>query len=194
MPRANRFTIYDALEANGVFDANPANSFSRDKATGENLYKGPVAYPKMLYHPEGEEKIIVPGEVITTPLGAKMVGEQKELINRIVTSIAEDEEAQAEGWHDHPAKAIRARVELKIAQGNFNEKETATLLRAIPTMSSSTRIADLEAEIARLQALRESEKPKVEVKPQQPLQAKPGTNKIPPTIQPPPNDSSQPPA
>lgn len=147
----NRFTIYDALEHAGFFSKNPANPASRD-ADGMPLYTGPVPYPKMLYHPDGEEKIIVPAEIIATPLGAKEVGEQRELINKIVQNEADDVIAQADGWHDHPSKAIRVRVEKKIADGNFTEKEINKLLASIPTMSSSTRIADLEKEIERLKA------------------------------------------
>ena len=84
MPRANRFTIYDALEKSGYFDKNPANTFARDATTGATLFKGPVEYPKMMYHPLGETRVIVAAEVITTPLGAKEVGEQREMLYQIV--------------------------------------------------------------------------------------------------------------
>lgn len=147
MSRKVRFTIYDALEAAGFFDNNPANTFARDK-DGMNLYKGPVEYPKMLYHPRGEEVITVPAEIVATPLGAKLVGEQKKLISKIVENAEQDEAAQAEGWHDHPAKAIRARIQLKIKAGELTEDA----LKNLPVAGTTTQIKDLEAEIAKLQA------------------------------------------
>ena len=159
MSTRHRFTIFDVLEQKGYFEANPANPQSRDKTDGRALYTGPVEYPKMLYHPTGQERVIVPAEVIQTPLGPKEVGEQRELVWQIVDSAAADAEAQAEGWWDHPSKAIRKRVELLIeANPHFSEKERAKLLKAIPVMSSDTRIRDLEAEIARLTASRDSER------------------------------------
>jgi hypothetical protein len=159
--RDNRFTIYDALEKSGYFDKNPANSYARDTTDGSSLYKGPVSYPKMFYHPLGEEKITVPAEVISTPMGAKEVGEQRELIWQLANSAAEDKALRADGWWDHPAKAIRARVEAHIERlseiGKMDDKTRAKLLATIPTMSSDQRIKDLEAEITRLTGQREDE-------------------------------------
>lgn len=155
--RANRFTIYDALEQKGYFDSNPANSYARSPTDGSSLYTGPQEFPKMLYHPQGEEKIIVPGEILNTPLGAKMVGEQRELIWAIVNNEAENKALAAEGWHDHPAKAVRARIEKLIEGSQFTEAETKKLLATIPVMSSGSRITELEAEIARLTSARDSE-------------------------------------
>lgn len=152
--RDNRFTIYDALEKSGYFDKNPANSYARDMTDGSTLYKGPVQFPMMLYHPEGSEKIIVPAEIVSTPMGAKEVGEQRELEWKIVQNEAEMKGLLADGWHTHPAKAVRARVELLIAKmtedGKLDDKTKAKLLASIPTMSSDQRIKDLEAELARL--------------------------------------------
>ena len=71
MPRAQRFTVYDAMEAKGLFEANPANQSSSEYKRQD--------FPKMLYSPTGEMKVIVPAELITTPLGPKFVGEQREL-------------------------------------------------------------------------------------------------------------------
>jgi hypothetical protein len=150
MPRENRFTIYDALEKTGLFDQNPANTYARDKTTGATLYAGPVEYPKMLYSPSGEERIVVPAEVISTPMGPKEVGEQKELVHQVVTSREEEEALLTEGWHDHPAKAIKARIEAGIAAGTLDK----SALRKIPLMGSDERIKTLEAEIARLTGLR----------------------------------------
>lgn len=104
---AQRFTVYDVLESRGAFRKNPANLGSQDDS-GQALYSGPVQYPKMVYHPKGEERIIQEGEVITTPLGPKLIMQQKELIWRIVENPAEEAEALKEGWHLHPAEAMQA--------------------------------------------------------------------------------------
>ena|ERR1700734_2989417 len=132
-PRNQRFTIYDYMETRGVFASNPANADSMSE-TGEPLYRGPQEYPKMFYHPTGEERITIPAEIILTPVGPKAVSEQKEIIHKVALN---EEEAQAlidEGWHDHPARALKA--------GG----------REAPAMSSDQRIKDLETELARLQA------------------------------------------
>lgn len=113
MPRQNRFTIYDAMEAKGVFDSNPANQFAKD-STGLPIYKGPVEYPKMLYHPKGEERVSKPAEAISTPFGPKMVGEERRLIFRTVENEEEEKELLKAGWHRHPKDAVRARAK---AQG-----------------------------------------------------------------------------
>jgi hypothetical protein len=102
-----RFTVYDVLESRGAFKTNPANAGSQSP-TGEVLYNGPVQYPRMVYHPEGKERITVQAEVIATPVGPKSIGEQRELIHRIVKNEEEEIEALKEGWHLHPADAIRA--------------------------------------------------------------------------------------
>lgn len=103
----NAFTIFDVMERKGYFRSNPANVNSR-LANGLPAYKKQL-FPKMVYHPKGEQRITNPAEVIATPLGPKRVGEQRELIWK----IAEDQEAysalKAEGWHDTPTDAIAAR-------------------------------------------------------------------------------------
>jgi hypothetical protein len=104
---SNRFTVYDVMEARGVFRLNPANNGAQD-ATGAVIYNGPVQYPKMMYHPKGEERVISEGEVINTPLGPKVIGMQKELISKVVQDAAEEAEATKLGWHLHPANAIAA--------------------------------------------------------------------------------------
>lgn len=152
--QGNRFSIFDALNKKGYFLSNPANADARSLTTGENLYKGPVQYPKMLYHPEGEERVTVPAEMLNTPFGPKTVGEQREMLNMIVSTAAEDKAAQAEGWHEHPAQAVRARVMAHIeASPNLSEKDKAKLLKSIPSIGSADKIRQLEDEIARLQAL-----------------------------------------
>ncbi len=147
----HRFTIYDKMQGDGYFSANPANPDSRDPTTGDSIYQGPVEFPKMLYHPEGEEKIIVPAEIITTPLGPKAVGEQRELIYEIVQNKAEEAVLLAEGWHTHPAPAMRRRVELFIeANPEISEKDKAKMLKAIPGVSRVDRVKELEEELHRL--------------------------------------------
>jgi hypothetical protein len=101
MARKNRYTIFDLMDDRGVFEKNPANAVSPQ-------YAGPIPYPKMLYHPMGELRVTQKSETLMTPYGPKEVGEQKELISRIVQDAEEEEVARAEGWHDHPAKAIAA--------------------------------------------------------------------------------------
>lgn len=144
--RQNQFTIYDMMEQRGVFAANPANPQSMSK-TGQALYRGPVAFPKMLYHPEGATRISVPAEMISTPFGPQRVNEQRELITLLVNDAEEETKALAAGWHTHPARAIAARIE---AEGGD--------MSAVPAMSSETRMRDLEAEIERLKAERDGMK------------------------------------
>jgi hypothetical protein len=102
-----RFTVYDVLENKGFFRSNPANVGSQD-GTGASLYKGPSQYPRMLFHPKGEERIIQQGEVISTPLGPKTIMQQREMIYKIVNNYPEENRLVKEGWHLHPADALRA--------------------------------------------------------------------------------------
>lgn len=102
-----RFTVFDVLEAKGVFRKNPANRDSQTD-TGEPLYAGPQQYPKMVYHPNGEERIVIGARVEMTPYGPKEMGEQRELIYRIVNNPEEEGDAIASGWHLHPAQSIAA--------------------------------------------------------------------------------------
>lgn len=125
--RHSRFTVYDVLDARGVFDENPANAQS-------SQYQGPVEYPKMFYHPKGQQRVVQKAEVLQTPYGPVKVGEQWELIGRLVRDADEEARARAAGWHDHPAKAIEA--------GG----------RDAPPMTAHGRIADLERQLASLQA------------------------------------------
>ncbi len=161
MPQKTRFTIYDAMENSGVFASNPANPGSRDN-DGNALYVGPVEYPKMLYHPEGEERVTTPAEIVMTPLGARELNEQRELIHKTVNSVEEEAELLASGWHDHPAKAVKVRIMGVIASSNLTPKEEAKLLAKIPKLSpSSNKVAELEAEIAKLVKLRQADAAKL---------------------------------
>jgi hypothetical protein len=126
-----RFTVYDVMEAKGVFEKNPANIGARTEQ-GATLYNGPVQYPKMVFHPQGEERIIVQAEIITTPLGPKAIGEQRELIYKIVNSESEEEQALKDGWHSHPSEAIAA-----------SGKDA-------PSTGAAQTIAELERQIALL--------------------------------------------
>jgi len=130
---AKRFTIYDMMEEKGAFEINPANQDSRDPETNASLYKGPVQYPKMLYSPDGDKRIVVPAEIIVTPMGPKAVNEQRELVHVIVADEAEEKKYLALGWHNHPAKSLAA--------GG----------KAAPAMSSDSVISDQQAKIAELQ-------------------------------------------
>ena len=138
--QATRFTIYDAMEAKGVFDLNPANAQSPD-------FAGPVEFPKMFYHPTGARRVSVAAEIIVTPMGPKAVGEQTELISKVAKDEVEAAMLIEAGWHDHPAKAI-------VAGGGD-----------APPVSPMNRIADLEAEIRRLTAERDQARTMPEAKP-----------------------------
>lgn len=101
MARRNRYTVYDVMDDRGVFDANPANAQSP-------LYKGPVPFPRMLYHPKGEMRVTQKAEVLRGPYGPEKVGEQREIVHKTVHNQEELDEALLEGWHMHPAQAMAA--------------------------------------------------------------------------------------
>lgn len=136
-------TIFHMMEARGVFSSNPANSYAVDEVEGTSLYKGPVEYPKMFYHPTGETHVLVEAQPLVNPVTGEPIldrngeqilrGEQREIIWQLAHSEDEEEDLRAEGWHDHPALAISA------------GGGTA------PAMSSDQRIKDLEAQLARTQ-------------------------------------------
>jgi len=132
MARRNRFTIYDLMEENGIFERNPANSTARS-SDGTVLFQGPVQYPKMLYHPQGAEQIIVQPEIIMTPIGPKAIGEQRQLIHKIANNAQEEADLRAEGWHTHPAGSLRAAG------------------RDAPSTGAEQQIAELERQLKELQ-------------------------------------------
>jgi hypothetical protein len=141
MAAKRRFTIYDAMEDRGIFNDNPANPSSVDSA-GLPMYKGPVPYPKMLYHPTGETRITVPGEIIVTPIGPKEVGVQREIIWELVDGPEREQELLADGWHSHPAEAIAASGAIAPsmgASGVVKEKDK--------------KIAELEAKLKMFESL-----------------------------------------
>lgn len=138
MPRRNkRFTIYDMMEEKGVFEANPANPDSRD-VNGMSIYKK-AEFPLMLYHPDGARRVMVPGEIIATPMGPRKVGEQTALINKTVNSEAELEAALAEGWHRSPHDALRA------ANGEAPLKSQEDTIRELEEKIASLQLAKNEA-------------------------------------------------
>lgn len=139
----NRFTVFDMMEAKGTFSSNPANADSVDPVEGTSLYAGPVPFPKMFYHPDGDVRVLVPGEVMLDRDGQPrldrngqeiVLGRQTEIIWQLAQNAAEAKKLADAGWHDHPAKAIAA------AGG------------APPPISSEARIGDLEQRLAEMQA------------------------------------------
>lgn len=143
LKNGDRFTIYDAMEASGYFSSNPANAGARSK-DGAALYAGPVKFPMALYHPRGEERVLSPGTKERTPYGTvETFGEEWEIIPRVVTTEAELRDAIAEGWHKHPAPAIKA------ANETWRKERGLTPL-AVPAISAGTRIADLEEQVRKL--------------------------------------------
>jgi hypothetical protein len=95
------------MDQSGVFERNRANPGAKDE-TGVLLYAGPVEYPKMMYHPEGKSRVLVPEAEYSTPFGPKKVAAQTEVIWELANSPEEEERLRKEGWHDTPAKAIVA--------------------------------------------------------------------------------------
>lgn len=132
MPRNKIFTVYDMMEDKGVFSSNPANADSRDKE-GQSLYNGPVQYPKMLYHPLGEQKIIEPERQEMGPFGPVRIPAKYEMISVVAKSEAEEAKLVSEGWHTHPARALKAAG------------------KDAPATSSADHINHLESELKRLQ-------------------------------------------
>lgn len=136
---AQRFTVYDVLEGKGVFRKNPANLGAQDE-TGQALYSGPVQYPRMLYHPTGEERIIQEGEVINTPLGPKLIMQQREIIWQIVHTAEEEDREVAKGWHKHPADSMRAAG--KEAPATGADHVIANLRRQIEQLQQQQRAVE----------------------------------------------------
>lgn len=107
-----RFSIYDVMEGRGDFAKNPANASAVDSVTGISVYTR-LKFPKMVYHPRGEERVVRKGEPLATPMGVVMVGEQRELINKIIRDEKELNLAVKEGWHLSPTAAMKKAAELR---------------------------------------------------------------------------------
>ena len=142
MARGKRYSIYDYWEENGIFRQNPANIDAVD-ISGQSAYKGPVEFPKMFYHPKGEEEIVVPASVEQTPWGPQKMNEQRSIKTAIASNAEEALALEADGWHDHPAKAIAVWNSLR-AEGEG--------LKVVPTINSSAKIASQENQIEKLKA------------------------------------------
>ena len=150
MRRIKRHTIYDAMEAAGIFDANPANLFSV-RPDGSQLYEGPVPFPCVVYAPV--EDIIVNGSWEDTPRGPKFLNEQKAIRHKVVNSKQAFEEAISSGWFDHPAKALKAIIEKNRAEG-IEDTRTVPVISVQETISSyEKQIEELEAKLAKAEEL-----------------------------------------
>lgn len=147
----SKFTVYDAMEAAGIFSSNPANAAAVSE-DGQSLYSGPVKFPMTLYHPRGEEYVLSPGTRERTAWGTvEVYNEQYALKTKDVGSEEELSEALAEGWHKHPSQAIR------VANETWR-KEAGLAPLPVPPQSAASRITDLEEENRRLAALIEEAK------------------------------------
>ena len=125
MAKTKRFTIYDKMNQDGVFESNPANATAYPEVIKAAEVEGrpvwPVPYPRMLYHPQGERRVIVAGEVISTPMGPKEVGRQTEIVWKTVNNEREHRALLAEGWHETPVDAAA------VAGGRTPEDEAEEL-------------------------------------------------------------------
>ena len=149
MSNLQRYSVYDHMERKGVFRVNPANVDSRD-SEGKTLYKGPQPYPKMFYHPEGEEKTLVP-EHVEIDRGREMVIPAKyELIAEIAESPEAERTLRAAGWYDHPSKAIEAANKRLKAEG---KKLKAVPLRGLDQVAQGLQ-GEVDAQAAELVELR----------------------------------------
>lgn len=124
-----RFSIFDLMESKGYFKQNSAN---KDAVTehGTPLYRGPQKFPMMLYHPIGEEQIIIPSKKEMTPFGPQETRAVTEVKYTVVHNGEEERQALAQGWHKHPADALKA--------GG----------KPYPARTSEVRVVDLEEELA----------------------------------------------
>jgi len=147
MSTLQRFTIYDVMEKNGVFRINPANAGAQSE-DGTVLYSGPVEFPKMLYHPQGLERVLVPAEIISTPMGPKYSAEQREIIFVLVPNALEESRLLAEGWHQHPSDAIAARTG---KPGPAKGMGDVVKLQAKSLADQMVEIAELKAKIKELE-------------------------------------------
>ena len=103
----HRHTIYDVLEAKGLFHQNPANFYAVD-SEGLPAYQLQI-YPKMLYHPQAETRQVTQEEEDITKGGRVQVrGGLREMIHQVVNNEAEEKVLLEKGWHLSQAKAMRA--------------------------------------------------------------------------------------
>jgi len=118
MPR-NRtqrvYSVYHAMDEAGVFEDNVANAQAVNQ-DGISIYAGPVQYPKMLYHPQGEMELVSQGIMVTNRDGdpvrdergnVKYAGQHWGVKNVTVQSPEEEAEFVGKGWHLTEAAARR---------------------------------------------------------------------------------------
>jgi hypothetical protein len=135
--KIKRFTQFDAMEARGDFEANEANASSPN-------YAGPVEFPRLVY--AAEEEVIASGSYEEVKgRGTILLGEQKALRNRTVRDRTELADALADGWFDHPAKALRALIEDNRAKGVEDR-------RTVPPISAQETIDSYERRLAEMQS------------------------------------------
>jgi hypothetical protein len=153
MGRLKRFTIYDAMEERGDFRSNSANSDSMDKS-GNQLYKGPVEFPRLVY--AAEEEVITSGTFETIKgRGDIMVGELKATKFLQVNDANELAQALESGWYDHPAKALAAIIATNKAAGIDDRRKVPTITAQETLDAAERKIRELEAELAKNKALME---------------------------------------
>lgn len=134
MARKTKFTVFDMMDEKGVFEQNPANACSPQ-------YKGPIEYPKMLYHPMGAERMTEQEQRVATPLGVVTVPAKYEMIHAVAHDEEEENRLVAEGWHRHPSQALAAAG-----------KEVPAIAPANRQNELEKQVAELQRQLAALQA------------------------------------------
>ncbi len=128
--KIKRFTQFDAMEARGDFEGNDANASSPN-------YAGPIEFPRLVY--AAEEEVIANGtwEDIKGR-GTILLGEQKALRNSDGQGSDGIGGCLADGWFDHPAKALKALIEANRANG-LDDRRVAPPISAQETIDSYER-------------------------------------------------------
>jgi hypothetical protein len=147
------YSIYHSMEDRGLFETNKANAqaVSND---GLSIYDGPVAYPKMLYHPKGEMHCITQGILVTDrdsrPVfdetgKPKYAGAVWGVKNIIVESEAQEAEMVSQGWHFTEAQALRANPETNMRAPPKTQHE----LQMERITELEKRLAESEAKVVK---------------------------------------------
>jgi hypothetical protein len=138
------YSVYHAMEDRGVFDSNKANVHAVNN-DGVSIYEGPVPYPRMLYHPKGEQFVISQGIMVTDRDSRPVVDENGKIKYAGTTTgtkwiQVDNEEQEAEmlgqGWHRTEAQALRSNPELthkapKKSQAELDAEEIASLKKRL---------------------------------------------------------------
>ncbi len=151
MPRRRNnsvYSIYHNMEDRGVFESNPANAQAVNN-DGFSIYKGPVEYPKMLYHPKGEMQIVFQGLMVVDPKSGEAVldkegnprytGTQAVVKHVVVNSAEEEAPYLAEGWHLSEAASRRGSADPKVAKAAPPKTKMELM---------EERVKELEAQLA----------------------------------------------